>query len=51
MVIWCKDTIPYLFVTNRKNFQADEELYNEGMKTLQQRKEDNLKMLKEYKVI
>ncbi|MBQ1327638.1 MAG: hypothetical protein IIY49_06360 [Eubacterium sp.] len=39
------------FVTNRKNFQADEELYNEGMKTLQQRKEDNLKMLKEYKVI
>ena len=35
----------------RQKFQADEEQYNEGMKILQQRKEDNLKMLKEYKVI
>ena len=39
------------FATNRNNFQTDEEQYNEGMKILQQRKEDNLKMLKEYKVI
>lgn len=39
------------FATNRNSFQADEELYNEGIKILQQRKEDNLKMLKEYKVI
>ncbi len=37
--------------TGRQEFLANEELYNEGMKTLQQRKEDNLKMLKEYKVI
>ncbi len=38
-------------IADRKKFQADEEQYNEGMKILQQRKEDNLKMLKEYKVI
>lgn len=39
------------FAANRKKFQDNEELYNEGMKILQQRKEDNLKMLKEYKII
>ena len=29
-------------IADRKKFQADEEQYNEGMKILQQRKEDNL---------